>query len=113
MVTKHLKKYCRIGEKSQKLLEVVINKFGLSARAYDRILKVARIIADLASEENIKSEPIAEAIQYLQTNLNILSTSLTNLSMAYTPPSLMNKVCLDLFQFLLLIPSRSFQDSDE
>ena len=64
MVTRHLKDNCRIGYDSQKLLEVAINKFGHSARAYDRILKVGRTIADLAKEENIKSEHIAEAIQY-------------------------------------------------
>ena len=64
MVTKHLKKYCQIDENSKKLLQMAMGKFGLSARAYDRILKVARTIADLANEENIKSEHIAEAIQY-------------------------------------------------
>jgi len=64
MTTKHLKKYCRIDENSQKLLEVAINKFGLSARAYDRILKVGRTIADLAKVESIQAEHIAEAIQY-------------------------------------------------
>ena len=63
MTTRHLKKYCRIDDDSQKLLEVAINKFGLSARAYERILKVARTITDLASEENIKSEHIPETIQ--------------------------------------------------
>ena len=64
MVTKHLKKYCREDDNSQKLLEVAINKFDLSARAYDRILKVSRTIADLANLDGIQSEHIAEAIQY-------------------------------------------------
>jgi len=62
--SRHIKKFCNIDEDSKRLLSLAINKFGLSARAYDRILKVGRTIADLAKEENIKSEHIAEAIQY-------------------------------------------------
>jgi len=59
-----IKKYCKIDEKSQRLLESFFVKFNLSARAYNRILKVARTIADLAGEENISSLHIAESIQY-------------------------------------------------
>jgi len=64
MSSRHIKKFCQVDEDSKRLLSLAINKFGLSARAYDRILKVGRTIADLAKEENIKSEHIAEAIQY-------------------------------------------------
>jgi magnesium chelatase family protein len=59
-----LRKYCALDEPSQALLKNAMEKFGLSARAYDRILKVARTIADLDSEENLKHGYIAEAIQY-------------------------------------------------
>jgi len=48
----------------KKLLEKTIDELGLSARAYDKVLKVAGTIADLANAENILSEHIAEAIQY-------------------------------------------------
>lgn len=59
-----LEKFCKLDQNSEQLLENIFNKLKLSARAYSRILKVARTIADLATSENIKSEHIAEAIQY-------------------------------------------------
>jgi magnesium chelatase family protein len=62
--SKQLKKYCFLDEESSKLIEMATNNLGLSARAYDRILKVARTIADLDGENEIKSNHIAEAIQY-------------------------------------------------
>ncbi|MCX7737615.1 MAG: YifB family Mg chelatase-like AAA ATPase [Candidatus Kapabacteria bacterium] len=64
MTSKDLQKYCVLDESSQSLLKVAMTKLGFSARAYDRILKVARTIADLDEEENIKIEHISEAIQY-------------------------------------------------
>jgi magnesium chelatase family protein len=64
MGSRHLKKYCQIGDDSRRLLEMAITKLGLSARAYSRILKVARTIADLGWEQVIRSHHIAEAIQY-------------------------------------------------
>jgi len=64
ITTNLLKKYCKIDCQSEKIMELAINKLGLSARAYDRILKVSRTIADLAGEENIKQEHVSESIQY-------------------------------------------------
>ncbi len=64
MTSKHLKKYCQIDQKGNRLLEMAMAKFGLSARAYTRILKVARTIADLEGTETISPHHLSEAIQY-------------------------------------------------
>jgi magnesium chelatase family protein len=64
MSSKMLKEICVINTASQNLLKVAMEKLNLSARAYDRILKVSRTIADLAGSVDIKAEHIAEAIQY-------------------------------------------------
>jgi len=64
MTNKQIKEFCPLDEDSHRLIEMAIDKLGLSARAYTRILKVARTIADLEEEENIQSHHISEAIQY-------------------------------------------------
>lgn len=64
LTPKLIEKYCRLDVQCQNLLENAFNKLGLSARAYSRILKVARTIADLEEKENIEIKHIAEAIQY-------------------------------------------------
>ena len=59
-----LTEFCRIDDAASNILKLAFEKMGLSARAYSRILKVARTVADLAGEPDIKAEHIAEAIQY-------------------------------------------------
>ena len=64
MGPREVKAFCRIGAEGERLLEAALTKLGFSARAYDRSLKVARTIADLAGEEDINSAHLSEAIQY-------------------------------------------------
>ncbi|MCE2393633.1 YifB family Mg chelatase-like AAA ATPase [Candidatus Poribacteria bacterium] len=64
MESRHLREFCKVEDAAQELLRVAITQLGLSARAYDRILKVARTIADLADSPTIEAEHISEAIQY-------------------------------------------------
>lgn len=64
LTPKLIEKFCNLDAKSKHLLEIAFDKLGLSARAYNRILKVARTIADIEFCEKIQEKHIAEAIQY-------------------------------------------------
>ncbi len=64
MSSRMLRQFCSLRPESQDLLEKAMDRLKLSVRAYDRIIKVARTIADLAGEEHINSTHIAEAIGY-------------------------------------------------
>jgi magnesium chelatase family protein len=64
MASNMVKKICQIDDAGNTLLKTAMERVGLSARAYDRILKVSRTIADLAASENINTEHLGEAIQY-------------------------------------------------
>lgn len=64
MNTKQIREFCKLSPESKDLLKTAMEKLNLSARAYDRILKVARTISDLAKEKDISPNHIAEAIQY-------------------------------------------------
>ncbi len=62
--TRDLERHCRLGEGALTLLEQAVQKLGLSMRAYVRVLRVARTIADLAGEDSIRAARLAEAIGY-------------------------------------------------
>ena len=64
MRSREIKTHCAVDQESVRLLETAIEKLSLSARAYNRILKIARTIADLASQPQVRPDHIAEAIQY-------------------------------------------------
>ncbi len=64
MPSNMVKEVCAVNEAGKALLKTAMERLGLSARAYDRILKVSRTVADLAASEEIKVEHLAEVIQY-------------------------------------------------
>jgi len=64
MTPRALKLHCKLGPDSQELIRIAMTELNLSARAYDRILKVSRTVADLDGAEVISPEHVSEAIQY-------------------------------------------------
>jgi magnesium chelatase family protein len=64
MESKEIKEFCQIDAQGAELLKTAMQRLGLSARAYDRILKVARTVADLANSDSINTAHLSEAIQY-------------------------------------------------
>jgi len=64
MTHRQIKKYCELGKEENELLKQAMDELNFSARAHDKILKVARTIADLDGKDEIRSEHLAEAIQY-------------------------------------------------
>ena len=64
MSSRLVRRYCKLNEKGKQLMKMAIHRLGLSARAYDWILKVGRMIADPAGEASIHPEHLSEAIQY-------------------------------------------------
>jgi magnesium chelatase family protein len=72
MTEKQIRTYCSIDEESNRLLEMAIEKLGLSARAMNRILKVSRTIADMENKETVESAHVAEAIQYRSLDRSLI-----------------------------------------
>jgi magnesium chelatase family protein len=64
MSSRHIRTHCKTDDSSRRLLESTIDKLGLSARAFNRILKIARTIADLEDRQDVQVDQISEAIQY-------------------------------------------------
>jgi magnesium chelatase family protein len=71
MPSRLVKTYCQLDEAGQEMLEMAMSELNFSARAYDRILKVARTIADLDESEKIRSTHLGEAIQYRTLDRNL------------------------------------------
>jgi magnesium chelatase family protein len=74
MQSKDIRSFCKLDTAGEELLKMAITKLGLSARAYDRILKVGRTIADLGHLNEIRPEHISEAIQYRSLDRNLWQT---------------------------------------
>jgi magnesium chelatase family protein len=71
MGPRHIRKFCVLTSECEKILENAVTKLGFSARGYDRILKVARTIADLQGAEDLESKHLSEAVQYRTLDRNL------------------------------------------
>jgi magnesium chelatase family protein len=71
--SKRLRELCTLDATGERTLEMAVRKLGLSARAHDRILKVARTIADLGGAPTVESKHVAEAVQYRSLDRNYWS----------------------------------------
>ena len=72
MLQRHLRKYCRLDDESNKILKAAMDRFGLSARSYSKTLKIARTIADMDGSDNITSKHIKEAVSYRTLDMDNL-----------------------------------------
>jgi len=70
MPARMIRKQCALDDGGERTLEMAVRKMGLSARAHDRILKVARTVADLGHSENVSAKHVAEAVQYRSLDRN-------------------------------------------
>src|ERR1039458_769251 len=70
MPTRHIRKLCTLDEAGERTLEMAVRRMGLSARAHDRILKLARTIADLGESKTISAKHVPEAVQYRSLDRN-------------------------------------------
>jgi magnesium chelatase family protein len=64
MTSQQVRKYCKLDSSGESVLKQAMSELGLSARAHDKVLRIARTIADLETRENIAAHHLAEAIQY-------------------------------------------------
>ena len=71
MAPRHIRKYCVLTPECEKIMENAITKLGFSARGYDRILKVARTVADLEGVEDLAPKHLSEAVQYRTLDRNL------------------------------------------
>jgi magnesium chelatase family protein len=71
MAPRHIRKYCVLTVECEKIMENAITKLGFSARGYDRILKVARTVADLDGVSDLAPKHLSEAVQYRTLDRNL------------------------------------------